>query len=165
MNTAPSMRCDVAGKAKCSVMKFDWFQLFHFVFGFTGHSGGVQEDDVTPSAPPLDLMDQVSGYESTSFDAGEYRYTTSSLKILLGFFSRPLICRGHSSDDCFEILRDPLWFLFVCERYYWWILLRFFLLGVVMFFFYVLSGTQWFLEFFLWYSCFVCFGILKNRFV
>lgn len=34
-----------------------------------GHSGGVQEDDVTPSAPPLDLMDQVSGYESTSFDA------------------------------------------------------------------------------------------------
>ena len=36
-----------------------------------GHSGGVQEDDVVPSAPPLDLMDQVGGYESTSFDAGE----------------------------------------------------------------------------------------------
>jgi len=36
---------------------------------FLRHSGGVQEDDVTPSAPPLDLMDQVSGYESTSFDA------------------------------------------------------------------------------------------------
>jgi hypothetical protein len=36
-----------------------------------GHSGGVQEDDVVPSAPPLDLMDQVGGYESTSFDAGK----------------------------------------------------------------------------------------------
>ncbi|XP_057376319.1 protein SSUH2 homolog isoform X3 [Daphnia carinata] len=34
-----------------------------------GHSGGVQEDDVAPSAPPLDHMDQVYGYETTSFDA------------------------------------------------------------------------------------------------
>ncbi|XP_032795927.2 protein SSUH2 homolog isoform X5 [Daphnia magna] len=33
------------------------------------HSGGVQEDDVAPSAPPLDHMDQVYGYETTSFDA------------------------------------------------------------------------------------------------
>ncbi len=38
--------------------------------GRAGHSGGVQEDDVTPSAPPLDHMDQVYGYETTSFDAG-----------------------------------------------------------------------------------------------
>jgi len=45
-----------------------------FFSGIAGHSGGVQEDDVTPSAPPLDLMDQVSGYESTSFDAGEYHF-------------------------------------------------------------------------------------------
>lgn len=36
----------------------------------SGHSGGVQEDDVAPSAPPLDHMDQVYGYETTSFDAG-----------------------------------------------------------------------------------------------
>lgn len=33
------------------------------------HSGGVQEDDVTPSAPPLDHMEPISGYEATSFDA------------------------------------------------------------------------------------------------
>lgn len=36
---------------------------------FEGHSGGVQEDDMAPSAPPLDHMDHVFGYESTSFDA------------------------------------------------------------------------------------------------
>lgn len=43
-----------------------------FLFLSAGHSGGVQEDDVTPSAPALDHMDQVYGYESTSFDAGSF---------------------------------------------------------------------------------------------
>lgn len=37
-----------------------------------GHSGGVQEDDMAPSAPPLDHMDHVNGYEATSFDAREF---------------------------------------------------------------------------------------------
>lgn len=40
-----------------------------FFSHFKGHSGGVQEDDMAPSAPPLDHMDHVYGYESTSFDA------------------------------------------------------------------------------------------------
>ena len=46
------------------------FSFSFFFLGRVGHSGGVQEDDVAPSAPPLDHMDQVFGYEATSFDAG-----------------------------------------------------------------------------------------------
>ena len=67
--------------------------MVFFCLALPGHSGGVQEDDVTPSAPPLDLMDQVSGYESTSFDAGEYLYPLDPssvhppLKDALGFSS------------------------------------------------------------------------------
>ena len=53
-----------------SVSHRSFFFFFFFFLGRVGHSGGVQEDDVAPSAPPLDHMDQVFGYEATSFDAG-----------------------------------------------------------------------------------------------
>ncbi|XP_065569031.1 protein SSUH2 homolog isoform X2 [Artemia franciscana] len=36
---------------------------------FYCHSSEVPEDAVVPSAPPLDLMDQLTGYEMTSYDS------------------------------------------------------------------------------------------------
>ncbi len=47
-----------------------------------GHSGGVEESDVTPSAPALDHMDQVYGYETTSFDAGSFFFFILSVSPL-----------------------------------------------------------------------------------
>ena len=54
-----------------------------------GHSGGVEESDVTPSAPALDHMDHVYGYETTSFDAGLFFFL---------FFPCPLYIHPSSFD-------------------------------------------------------------------
>lgn len=37
---------------------------------FAGHLGEFDYTEVFPSAPPLELMDHVLGYDNISFDAG-----------------------------------------------------------------------------------------------
>lgn len=52
--------------------------IFEFVFFFLprlfcagSHASFAMDDEPEPSAPPLELMDKVDGYEQASFDTGQ----------------------------------------------------------------------------------------------
>jgi hypothetical protein len=68
----------VARKIYVAAVEFIYFRFYYITLLsiVAGHIVDVDENESAPSAPSVELMDHVVGYEEVSFDASEFCLAT-----------------------------------------------------------------------------------------